>query len=135
MPPQSLLFTDDQADNIAAAARRGWRAHRFESFGEAAAARLVAEEMLTQKEGPGCDLEIVPKEAERLLTWPGLLAAFEAGHRLPQPDMDLFCYRRRTPLDRATSIERAGRLGQGGHRGSGQCRAGQAHRQRCRDAL
>ena len=24
-------------------------------------------------------LEIVPKEAERLLTWPGLLAAFEAG--------------------------------------------------------
>lgn len=57
-------------------------------------------------------LEIVPKEAERLLTWPGLLAAFEAGHRLPQPDIkDLFCYRGPdTILDRATWIDGLGAL-------------------------
>ncbi|GAB1477520.1 ornithine cyclodeaminase [Paracoccaceae bacterium] len=57
-------------------------------------------------------LEIVPKEAERLLNWPGLLAAFEAGHRLPQPDIkDLFCYRGPdTILDRATWIDGLGAL-------------------------
>lgn len=57
-------------------------------------------------------LEIVPKEAESLLTWPGLLAAFEAGHRLPQPDIkDLFCYRGAdTILDRATWIDGLGAL-------------------------
>ncbi len=57
-------------------------------------------------------LEIVPKEAERLLSWPGLLAAFEAGHRLPQPDIkDLFCYRGPdTILDRATWIDGLGAL-------------------------
>lgn len=57
-------------------------------------------------------LEIVPKEAERLLTWPGLLAALEAGHRLPQPDIkDLFCYRGPdTILDRATWIDGLGAL-------------------------
>jgi ornithine cyclodeaminase len=57
-------------------------------------------------------LEIVPKEAESLLTWPGLLAAFEAGHRLPQPDIkDLFCYRGSdTILDRATWIDGLGAL-------------------------
>lgn len=57
-------------------------------------------------------LEIVPKEAESLLSWPGLLAAFEAGHLLPQPDIkDLFCYRGPdTILDRATWIDGLGAL-------------------------
>ena len=49
LPPESLLFTDDRADNITAAARRGWRTHRFESW-QALARRLVAEELLTEKE-------------------------------------------------------------------------------------
>ncbi|SNR33900.1 HAD-IA family hydrolase [Puniceibacterium sediminis] len=30
LPPASLLFTDDRADNIAAAAARGWQVHLFE---------------------------------------------------------------------------------------------------------
>lgn len=57
-------------------------------------------------------LTIVPKEAEAHLTWPGLLAAFEAGHRLPKPDIkDLFCYRGSdTILDRATWIDGLGAL-------------------------
>ena len=48
---------------------------------------------------------IVPKDAENLLTWAGLLDAFEAGHRLPKPDIkDLFVYRDTDPrLDRATT--------------------------------
>ena len=41
LPPASLLFTDDRADNITAAARRGWRTHQFESW-QGWAARLVA---------------------------------------------------------------------------------------------
>lgn len=49
LPPQSLLFTDDRADNITAAARRGWRTHQFESW-QGWAARLVAEGLLTNKE-------------------------------------------------------------------------------------
>jgi len=49
LPPESLLFTDDRADNITAAARRGWRTHQFESW-QGWAARLVAEGLLTQKE-------------------------------------------------------------------------------------
>ncbi len=49
LPPQSLLFTDDRADNIVAAARRGWRTHQFESW-QGWAARLVAEGLLTRKE-------------------------------------------------------------------------------------
>ncbi|MFZ9197740.1 MAG: HAD family hydrolase [Paracoccaceae bacterium] len=49
LPPQSLLFTDDRADNITAAARRGWRTHQFESW-QGWAARLVAEGLLTQQE-------------------------------------------------------------------------------------
>ncbi|GAB1477519.1 HAD family phosphatase [Paracoccaceae bacterium] len=49
LPPQSLFFTDDRADNIAAAARRGWRTHQFESW-QGWAARLVAEGLLTNKE-------------------------------------------------------------------------------------
>lgn len=49
LPPQSLLFTDDRADNITAAARRGWRTHQFESW-QGWAARLVAEGLLTREE-------------------------------------------------------------------------------------
>ena len=49
LPPQSLLFTDDRADNITAAARRGWRTHQFESW-QGWAARLVAEGLLTKQE-------------------------------------------------------------------------------------
>jgi 2-haloacid dehalogenase len=49
LPPESLLFTDDRADNITAAARRGWRTHQFESW-QGWAARLVAEELLTKEE-------------------------------------------------------------------------------------
>ena len=57
-------------------------------------------------------LTIVPKDAEALLTWPGLLDAFEAGHRLPKPDIkDLFVYRGSdTVLDRATWIDGLGAL-------------------------
>lgn len=47
--PSRLLFTDDRADNITAAARRGWRTHQFESW-EGWARRLVAEGLLTEKE-------------------------------------------------------------------------------------
>jgi 2-haloacid dehalogenase len=49
LPPASLLFTDDRADNITAAALRGWRTHQFESW-QGWAARLVAEELLTTEE-------------------------------------------------------------------------------------
>ncbi|MBM3613985.1 MAG: HAD family phosphatase [Alphaproteobacteria bacterium] len=49
LPPASLLFTDDRADNITAAARRGWRTHQFENW-QGWAARLVAEGLLTQQE-------------------------------------------------------------------------------------
>lgn len=57
-------------------------------------------------------LTIVPKDAEALLTWPGLLEAFEVGHRLPKPDIkDLFVYRGPdTVLDRATWIDGLGAL-------------------------
>lgn len=57
-------------------------------------------------------LQIVPKDAESLLTWAGLLDAFEAGHRLPKPDIkDLFVYRGQdTILDRATWIDGLGAL-------------------------
>ena len=57
-------------------------------------------------------IDFVPFEAERLLDWKGLLAAFEAGHRLPKPDIkDLFCYRGAdTILDRATWIDGLGAL-------------------------
>lgn len=57
-------------------------------------------------------LEIVPKEAEAHLTWPGLLDAFEAGHRLPQPQIrDLIVTRGPdTLLDRATWIDGLGGL-------------------------
>ncbi|MBE2277964.1 MAG: ornithine cyclodeaminase [Rhodobacteraceae bacterium] len=56
--------------------------------------------------------DLIPFDAESLLTWPDLLAALEAGHRLPQPDIkDLLCYRGRdTILDRATWIDGLGAL-------------------------
>lgn len=47
--PESLLFADDRADNITAAARRGWRTHQFESW-QGWARRLVAEGLLTERE-------------------------------------------------------------------------------------
>ena len=47
--PDRLLFTDDKADNITAAARRGWRTHQFESW-QGWAQRLVAEGLLSKAE-------------------------------------------------------------------------------------
>jgi 2-haloacid dehalogenase len=47
--PDRLIFTDDRADNITAAARRGWRTHQFESW-QGWARRLVAEGLLTDTE-------------------------------------------------------------------------------------
>jgi 2-haloacid dehalogenase len=47
--PRDLLFTDDRADNIAAADARGWKTHLF-TGPEAWAARLVAEGLLTPQE-------------------------------------------------------------------------------------
>ncbi len=49
LAPQSLLFADDRADNITAAARRGWRTHQFETW-QGWARRLVAEGLLTDAE-------------------------------------------------------------------------------------
>jgi 2-haloacid dehalogenase len=50
--PDRLLFTDDKAENITAAARRGWRTHQFETW-QGFARRLVAEGLLTTAEaGP-----------------------------------------------------------------------------------
>ncbi|MFN4204334.1 MAG: ornithine cyclodeaminase family protein [Tabrizicola sp.] len=56
--------------------------------------------------------EIVPREAEAYLTWPGLLAAFEAGHRMPRAEIrDMFLYRGQdTLLDRAAWIDGLGAL-------------------------
>lgn len=47
--PQRLIFADDRADNIAAAAARGWKTHQFESW-QGWARRLVAEGLLTERE-------------------------------------------------------------------------------------
>ncbi len=44
-----LLFIDDRADNITAAARRHWRTHQFETA-QGLAQRLVAEGLLTMQE-------------------------------------------------------------------------------------
>lgn len=49
LPPESLLFTDDRAENIAAAAARGWRTHLF-TGPDGLAARLVAEGLLTEED-------------------------------------------------------------------------------------
>jgi ornithine cyclodeaminase len=56
--------------------------------------------------------EIVPKEAEAYMTWPGLLRAFEAGHRMPKAEIrDMFLYRGAdTLLDRAAWIDGLGAL-------------------------
>ncbi len=57
-------------------------------------------------------IEIVPKDAEAFLSWAGLMAALEAGHRLPRAEIaDLFLYRGRdTILDRAAWIDGLGSL-------------------------
>ena len=57
-------------------------------------------------------IEIVPQAAEGLLTWAGLMAAIEAGHRLPRAEIaDLFLYRKTdTILDRAAWIDGLGSL-------------------------
>lgn len=50
MPPETLLFTDDKAENVEAAAARGWQTHLFDGpdgFG----GRLVAEGLLAEGEG------------------------------------------------------------------------------------
>jgi ornithine cyclodeaminase len=56
--------------------------------------------------------EIVPREAEAHLDWPGLLSALESGHRLPKAEnKDLFLYRGQdTILDRAAWIDGLGAL-------------------------
>ena len=46
---ESLIFTDDRADNIAAAQMRGWRTHHFKGP-EGWAKRLVKEGLLTESE-------------------------------------------------------------------------------------
>ncbi len=57
-------------------------------------------------------IEIVGREAEVLMTWPGLLAALEAGHLLGKAEIaDLFLYRDRdVMLDRAAWITGLGSL-------------------------
>ena len=47
--PDALLFTDDRAENIAAAAARGWQTHLFDGP-EGWANRLIAAGLLTAKE-------------------------------------------------------------------------------------
>lgn len=56
--------------------------------------------------------KIVPKEAEALLCWQGLLQALEAGHRMPRAEIkDMFLYRGTdTLLDRAAWIDGLGAL-------------------------
>lgn len=49
LPPQSLLFTDDRAENIAVAQARGWQTHHF-TGPEGFAARLVATGLLSEQE-------------------------------------------------------------------------------------
>lgn len=57
-------------------------------------------------------VDMIGTEAEARMTWAGLLAAFEAGHRLPKPEIaDLFLYRGAdTMLDRAAWISGLGSL-------------------------
>ncbi len=58
------------------------------------------------------NVDTIGKEAEGLLTWAGLLAALEAGHRLPRAEIaDLLLYRGAdTLLDRAAWIDGLGSL-------------------------
>ena len=57
-------------------------------------------------------VEMIPFDAEATLTWAGLMAALEAGHRLPRAEIaDLFLYRGEdTLLDRAAWIDGLGSL-------------------------
>ena len=57
-------------------------------------------------------VEMIPFQAEKHLSWAGLLDAFEAGHRLPRAEIaDLFLYRRDdTMLDRGAWIDGLGAL-------------------------
>ena len=57
-------------------------------------------------------VEMVEPEAEALLTWPGIIAALEAGHKLPRAEIaDLLLYRGAdTLLDRAAWIDGLGSL-------------------------
>jgi ornithine cyclodeaminase len=57
-------------------------------------------------------IEFVGREAEALMSWAGLLEAFEAGHRLPAAEIaDLYLYRDRdVMLDRAAWITGLGSL-------------------------
>lgn len=47
--PEALLFTDDRADNIAAAEARGWQVHHF-TGPDGWARRLVADGLLNETE-------------------------------------------------------------------------------------
>jgi len=49
LPPEALIFTDDRADNIAAAAARGWQTHHF-TGPQGWADRLVAVGLLNREE-------------------------------------------------------------------------------------
>jgi 2-haloacid dehalogenase len=49
IPPDRLLFTDDKAENVIAAAQRGWQTHQFESW-QGLAMRLVADGLLMNEE-------------------------------------------------------------------------------------
>lgn len=48
--PETLLFADDRADNIAAAQARGWKTHLFDGP-QGWAARLIDEGLIPQSEG------------------------------------------------------------------------------------
>ncbi|UWR33854.1 HAD family phosphatase [Sulfitobacter sp. W027] len=49
LPPEALIFTDDRADNIAAAAARGWQTHHF-TGPQGWADRLVHAGLLSREE-------------------------------------------------------------------------------------
>lgn len=49
VPPGALLFTDDRAENIAAAQARGWNVHHFEGP-DGFAARLVEDGLLSEED-------------------------------------------------------------------------------------
>ncbi len=49
LPPETLIFADDRAENIAAAAARGWQTHLFDGP-EGWARRLTQERLLTPQE-------------------------------------------------------------------------------------
>jgi 2-haloacid dehalogenase len=49
LAPETLLFTDDRSDNIAAATARGWRTHHF-TGSQGWADRLVSDGLLSAEE-------------------------------------------------------------------------------------